>query len=256
MRFVVLGSGTSFGVPQIGCSCAVCTSSDRRDKRTRVGGLVEHENGTRLLIDTPPELRLQLIAAGIDSVDAVLYTHDHADHLHGIDDLRAISARKGKLSLYGQLQTLESVEQRFSYIFDNGSNPPGVLKPDLTTIAVEAGVQLSVCGIPIVPLQLYHGSASVLGYRIGDLAYMTDVKTVPDVTMKLIEGVKVLILSALLDRPHPTHLSIDEAVALAQEIGAEETYLTHLTHQHTHVELSDRLPPGIEPAYDGLSCAF
>ncbi len=253
---MVLGSGTSFGVPQIGCNCAVCTSLDRRDKRTRVGALVEHDNGTRLLIDTPPELRLQLIAAGIDSVDAVLYTHDHADHLHGIDDLRAISARKGRLSLYGQSQTLESVEQRFSYIFDNGANPPGVIKPDLTTIAVEAGAKLSVCGIPIVPLQLYHGSASVLGYRIGDLAYMTDVKTVPDETMKLIEGVKVLVLSALLDRPHPTHLSIDEAVALAQEIGAEKTYLTHLTHQYTHVELSKRFPPGIEPAYDGLSCVF
>ncbi|MFQ5704057.1 MAG: MBL fold metallo-hydrolase [Gemmatimonadales bacterium] len=252
MRFVVLGSGTSFGVPQIGCDCRVCTSSDPRDRRTRVAALVEADDGTRLLIDTPPELRLQLLAAGIDAVDAVLYTHDHADHVHGIDDLRAVSLKKGRVPLYGELGTLERIVRRFGYIFENGATVPGIFKPDLTTVAVQPGRQVSVCGIPILPLQLFHGSTSVLGYRIGSLAYMTDVKTVPDETLDLVKGVEVLILSALLDRPHPTHLSIDEAVVLAQEIGAVRTYMTHLTHLHTHVELSERLPDGIEPAHDGL----
>ncbi len=257
MRLIVLGSGTSFGVPVVGCECRVCTSPDPRNSRTRVAALVEGDHGSAILIDTPPEIRLQLVKAHVQRVDAVLYTHDHADHIHGIDDLRAISVRSGELPVYGPSETLDMLEQRFSYIFDPGIVPQrGTTKPHLTRIALEPGVQTVIAGEGVIPLQVDHGGTRVFGYRFGGLAYLTDVKTVPPVTMQLLEGVEVLIVNALFEKQHPTHLSIPEAVALAGEIGAQRTYLTHLSHDFAHAELESRLPSGIEPAYDGLSVVF
>ena len=256
MRLVVLGSGTSFGVPQLGCRCPTCTSDDPRDRRTRVGAVVE-DGDARLLIDTPPELRLQLLRENITTVDAVLYTHDHADHVHGIDDLRAISVRHGRLPLYGQGDALERIVQRFPYIFDERIQPPpGTSKPELVPMALEAGVEVEIAGMTVVPLVFDHGTMAVYGYRIGRLAYVTDVKTVPDDAVRRLRGVEVLVLNALFERTHPTHLSIPEAIDVARAVGAERTYLTHIPHRSRHVDLLARLPAGIEPAFDGLAVTF
>ena len=253
MRLTFLGTGTSFGVPQIGCRCPTCTSSDPRDRRTRTAALLE-TRGKRLLIDTPPELRLQLVAAGADRVDAVLYTHAHADHVHGIDDLRAISVRQGAvLPVYGPAATMAELAARFPYIFDPAILAhPGTSKPELATHVLEPGRTVVVAGVPVLPLALPHGTHGVFGYRVGQVAYLTDVKAIPDAVAAQLAGLDVLVLNALLPQPHPLHLSIPEAVAAAQRIGARRTFFTHLTHDATHAQLAARLPAGVAPAYDGL----
>lgn len=254
---MVLGSGTSFGVPVIGCDCPVCTSDDPRDRRTRTAALVELDGGPRLLIDTPPELRLQLTGRGAGGVDAVLYTHEHADHVHGIDDLRALSVRRGRLPIYGPRETIELLQQRFPYIFDAGVEPPpGSSKPELVAEAVEPYVEVAVAGVPVLPVEADHGGTRVFGYRIGPVAYLTDAKALPEETVRRLEGVEVLVLNALFEKPHPTHLSIPEAVEVSRAVGARRTYLTHLTHRHSHAQLEARLPLGISPAHDGLEVGF
>jgi phosphoribosyl 1,2-cyclic phosphate phosphodiesterase len=253
LRLTVLGSGTSFGVPQVGCGCAVCRSADPRDRRTRTGALVD-VGGATLLIDTPPELRLQLVAAARGHVDAVLYTHEHADHINGIDDLRIFSVKSRRaLPLYGPPEAIAQLRQSFRYIFDDEVRPfEGTSKPTLEPHAIEPGAPVEVAGVTVLPLAFRHGHARVYGYRIGDLAYITDVKAVPDAERAQLQGLKVLVLNALWWRPHPTHLSIGEAVETAQALGAERTFLTHLSHETGHAELAARLPAGVEPAYDGL----
>ena len=255
MRLTFLGTGTSFGVPQIGCHCEVCRSPDPRDKRTRVGAYVETRGGTRILIDTPPELRLQLIAAAIDRVDAVLYTHSHADHTHGIDDLRAITIRRSApLPIYGPAETLDALAQKFRYIFDDEMRPlPGTSKPEGRAHAVEAGEPFSIADLDIIPVAVPHGAVTVFAYRIGPLAYVTDAKSLPSAAIDLLRGASVLVINALFRTEHPTHLSIPEAVAAARDIGAERTYLTHLTHDNFHADLESELPRGIVPAFDGLT---
>ena len=254
MRLTFLGTGTSFGVPQVGCACAVCASADPRDKRTRVGALVE-SGGTRLLLDTPPELRLQLIAAKVQHVDAVLFTHDHADHTHGIDDIRAISVRRdGALPMYGPAETLASLAHKFPYIFDTALQPlPGTTKPEGLAHALEPGVTVRIGQLDVTPVEVPHGRLRVFGYRIGPLAYVTDAKFLPDAVVAQLVGAEVLVLNALFRTPHPTHLSIGEAVDVAQRIGATRTFLTHLTHENAHATLEASLPKGILPAYDGLT---
>ncbi len=257
MRLIILGSGTSFGVPQIGCSCRVCTSADPRDRRSRVAAVVEGPTGARVLIDTPPELRLQLVAAGVNTVDATLYTHDHADHVHGIDDLRAISVRRGRLPVYAAPEVLDRLGERFAYIFDESvPRDPVTPRPALERIPLRNGQAVTVAGIPVVPLECDHGGTRVFGYRLDRLGYLTDVKTVPPDVVDRLRGVRLLVLNALFDQPHPSHLSIGEAVEVARAVGAPRTLLTHLTHRFTYAELAARLPEGIEPAYDGLVAAF
>ncbi len=257
MRLIVLGSGTSFGVPQIGCGCPVCASADPRDRRSRVAAVVEAADGVRLLIDTPPELRLQLVAAGIEAVDAVLYTHDHADHVHGIDDLRAVSVSRGRLPIYGPPGMLRRLGEHFPYIFDESvPRDPATPRPALDRLPLMDGREVSVLGIPVLPLECDHGAVKVYGYRIGALAYFTDVKAVPARVMERLRGVQLLVLSALFDHPHPSHLSIPEAVEVARAVGAPRTLLTHLTHRFAHADLAARLPSGVEPAYDGLVATF
>lgn len=253
MRIRILGTGTSFGVPQVGCDCVVCRSTDPRDRRTRSSVLVE-VGGASLLIDTTPELRLQLLAAGVRRVDAVLYTHEHADHIAGIDDLRIFSARHGTpLPIHGPAETLDRIRSAFAYIFDDAVQPPkGTSKPLLAPSPLNAGVEASVAGVAVLPIAVDHGDLRVFGYRIGAFAYITDAKRVTPEALELLRGLDVLVLNALWWRPHPTHLSIPEAIAVAQEVGATRTLLTHLTHETGHAELAAALPPGIEPAYDGL----
>lgn len=255
MKLTFLGTGTSFGIPQLGCSCAVCHSTDPRDKRTRVGAAVETDGGAVILIDTPPELRLQLLATRITRVDAVLFTHLHADHTHGIDDLRAITARRdAHLPMYGSADTLAGLEQKFNYIFDDSIRPlPGTSKPQGRTIPLAPGVPTRIADVEVTAVPVPHGPVTIYAYRIGPLAYVTDAKSIPVSAVELLRGARVLVINALFRTSHPSHLSFPEAIEAARTIGAEQTYLTHLTHDNFHAELEFELPSGIAPAYDGLS---
>ena len=255
MKLTFLGTGTSFGVPQIGCHCARCRSTDPRDRRTRVGAVVETDRGTRLLLDTPPELRLQLVTNGIDWVDAVLFTHDHADHTHGVDDIRAITVRRdAPLPMYGPPATLENLAKRFPYIFDENIRPAaGTSKPEGHARPLAGDETVTIGDVDVTAVPVPHGKMTVYAYRIGPLAYVTDAKTIPPAAFDKLRGAQVLVINALFRTEHPTHLSIPEAVRAAREIGADRTYLTHLTHDNFHADLESELPRGITPAFDGLT---
>lgn len=233
----------------------MCRSTDSRDKRTRVGALVETDGGTRILIDTPPELRLQLIAADVSRVDAILFTHDHADHVHGIDDIRALSDRSDvPIEMYGPPDTMQRLAKRFAYVFDHAIEPlPGMSKPEGRAHHVLAGESFRIGDVDVMPVAVPHGPISVYGYRIGNLGYITDAKELPEEALRAFRGVSVLVLNALFRTQHPTHLSVSEAVTAAQKIGARQTWLTHLTHRTGHAELEAELPRGIAPAFDGLT---
>jgi len=252
MRLTLLGTGTSSGVPQIGCGCEVCRSSDPRDRRTRSSAVLTTSSAT-ILIDTPPELRVQLLAASITRLDAVLYTHEHADHVAGIDDLRVFSVmQQAPLPVFASEGMIRYLTASYRYIFDPEEVPfAGTSKPSLAPLPLAPGTMVSVAGIPVLPLEFEHGRQRVLGFRMGPLAYVTDVKRVPEEARAALRGVDTLVLNALWWRPHPTHLSIPEAIETAAAIGARRTVLTHLTHQTGHADLARRLPPGVEPGYDG-----
>lgn len=256
MKLRFLGTGTSFGVPVIGCDCTVCTSDDPRDRRTRHAAIIETDDGsTRVLIDTPPELRLQLLAANVSRIDAVWFTHDHADHTHGIDDLRVFSARlRQQVPAFADPVAAASLRRKFTYIFDPAYRPPdGTTKPELRLHEFDLTRPTDVAGFSMLPLEVPHGDMRVYGFRTGPLGYVTDAKLLSDRVRAALDGVRVLVLNALwFGNPHPTHFNVEEAVAMAREIGAERTFLTHLTHRVSHASLAGALPAGIEPAYDGL----
>jgi phosphoribosyl 1,2-cyclic phosphate phosphodiesterase len=251
-RVTMLGSGTSTGVPVIGCDCAVCRSDNPKNKRWRVG--LKLETGSQgsqiILVDTPTDLRAQGLRFGLPRVDAVLFTHAHADHVFGLDDVRIFNFRqRTAIPCYGSEATLARIRQMFSYVFEAGQEGGG--KPQLELIPVEAPFEL--LGRTVVPVPVWHGDLAVYGYRIGSFAYVTDTNRIPEDGFRLLAGVDTLILDALRYRPHPTHFSFEEALAAAARVGARRTIFTHITHEVDHDSLAVQLPPGVELGYDGLA---
>lgn len=253
LEFTVLGSGTSTGVPVIACRCTVCRSALPQNQRTRCSALLSWD-GRTVLIDTATDFRQQALREGVERVDAVLFTHTHADHVHGIDDLRTFTFRGETVPVYGSAPALDTIRRVFSYIFvDEGE--PGY-RPRLSLHTVTAAFNLF--GREVVPVPLVHGHGQAFGYRIGGLAYLTDCSAIPENSLALLEGLEVLVIDALRFTAHTSHLNIAGAVAAAQRIGARRTLLTHLSHEVDHFRHSAGLPAGIEFAYDGqrLSVPF
>ena len=254
MRLRFLGTGTSFGVPVVGCRCEVCRSDDPRDARTRHGLLIERE-GRRLLVDTPPELRLQLLEAGVRHLDDVWMTHPHADHVHGIDDLRIFTLRSERpLRLHVAEEHADELRRRFRYIFEKDADvPPDSAVPDLELAPFRDRRPVEAAGMELTPVGLPHGTFRSFGFRTGGLAVLVDAKRVPEDARELLEGVDVLVINALwMGNPHPAHFNVEEAVEAARRLGARRTFLTHLTHRVRHRDLAERLPDGVRPAHDGL----
>lgn len=254
MKLTFLGTGTSFGVPVIGCDCATCTSTDERDRRTRHAALLELDGGT-LLVDAPPELRLQLLASEVRAVDAVWFTHMHADHVHGIDDLRVFTVRRGDMPAWVPEEYVEEMKSHFRYIFDDSVLPPvDSSKPRLRIHPFTRDEPIELLGREFLPVPVPHGKVNVYGFRTGSLGYVTDAQELTTEAMDRLEGVDVLVLNALwFTKTHASHLNIEEAIEASRAVGARRTYLTHLTHRVRHEELLERLPDGVLPAYDGLT---
>jgi phosphoribosyl 1,2-cyclic phosphate phosphodiesterase len=252
LTLTFLGTGTSNGIPIIGCGCAVCRSADPRDKRGRTSAFVRDSLDDRIyLIDTATELRLQAIATGLDRVDAVLFTHAHADHTGGFDDLRRFNElQQAHLPVYASPETAATLRERFAYAFADAFPFYGG-KPDLHLHEVTG--PFAPFAREIVPIPVLHGRLPVLGFRFGDLAYVTDAKAIPDASLELLRDLDVLVLNALRERPHPTHLSLPEAAEIIQELRPRRAFLVHLSHELSHAEASAMLPDGIEVAYDGLT---
>lgn len=257
MKITVLGSGTSQGIPIVGCKCAACTSSDPRDKRLRVSVFIETDikiidKPLRILIDTSPDFRQQMLVNDITDIDAVLYTHYHIDHIMGLDDIRQINQLHRKhVELYANTETACKLRQAFSYIFDENTYKGGGI-PLVNLHEIDLN-PFDVLGQNVIPIEYKHGPTTVYGFRIGDFAYLTDCNFIPESEFRKLEGLKVLIIDALRYRKHETHYSVDEAIAVSQRINAGHTYFTHMTHDIVHSEASSKLPAGIEFAYDGLS---
>lgn len=252
LKVTLMGTGTSTGVPVSACQCDVCRSDDPNNKRTRCSLLVGYR-GKNILIDTATDLRQQVLREGVDRIDAVLYTHTHADHIHGIDDLRPFNPRDGApLPLYVTADSAQAIRQNFSYIFN--LEDENLYRPRLSAWTI--GGSFSLFGLPVTPLRLQHGAGFSTGYRIGPIAYLTDCSAIPAEARSMLDNLDLLILDALRFRPHSAHFNIAEAIAEAQQIGAKQTLLTHLSHDVDHSRHSEGLPPGVAFAYDGQALQF
>jgi len=250
VRITFLGTGTSHGVPMIGCACTTCRSDDPRDRRWRPSIFVELDDGLRVLVDTATDLRAQALRFGVTRVDAILFTHSHADHILGLDEVRRFNVLQGEpISCFGDEATLADIRRSFRYVFDERAEKGGGV-PRLRTFPV--GGPFCLGRQAVVPVPLEHGSRLILGYRFGTFAYLTDCSGIPDASWPLLEGVETLVIDALRDRPHPTHFTVAEAVEAAGRIGAGATWFTHICHDLPHAATCARLPAGIELAYDGL----
>lgn len=253
VKLEFLGTGTSQGVPVIGCTCSVCASSDAKDKRLRSSVLVTW-NELSLLVDTGPDLRQQLLRSGHDRIDAVLYTHEHADHIMGLDDIRAINFINDRnMPLYTSERVERAIRSVFHYAFAE-QKYPGV--PLVHFERISSG-PFEVQGHTIIPIHAMHASMPVTGFRFGDLTYLTDVKIIPEAELEKVIGSKVVVVNALRIAPHHSHLNLEEALELAAAVGADRTYFTHISHLlGTHAEVAAMLPTGVELAYDGLIIAL
>jgi phosphoribosyl 1,2-cyclic phosphate phosphodiesterase len=256
-RLVFLGSGTSTGVPVIGCDCPVCTSADPRNQRTRPSVLMSFPQGN-LLIDTSPEMRLQLLRERVRFVHAIAYTHHHVDHLFGLDDARLFPRHiGGPLPVFCEPETQAVIRQVFAYAFTEHAQgiPPGHL-PKVHFETIVPGTPFTVLGQTVLPIRLEHGRFRVLGFRVGNLAYCTDVNRIPEESWPMLEGLDTLILDALRYEPHPTHFSLDEALAVVERLRPKRVWLTHLSHSFDHGPTETTLPPRVGLAYDGLTLDF
>jgi len=249
IRITVLGSGTSTGVPLIGCSCKVCTSDNRKNRRTRSSIMISLED-SNILIDTSTDLRYQALKNGITRVDAVLFTHAHADHIHGIDELRSFNfLQKSAIPCYGSALTLERIKSMFSYIFTEHSCGGGV--PRLTMNEAHNG--LEILGMEITPIEVLHGELPILGYRFANVAYITDCSFIPEASLSKLEGLELLILGALRHTPHSTHFSLDEALAVTRKLSPGRTLFTHMGHDLDYEVTTASLPEGVGLAWDGMT---
>ena len=245
----ILGAGSSAGTPVVGCKCETCVSVNPRNKRTRCSSLITLENGKNILIDTSPDLREQSIRESVTNVDAVLFTHAHADHCHGIDDLRAFcQINKIQIPLYGNEDVIDQLVNKFKYAMIEPKNfwEIPVLKPNIVNAPFEIFNEI------ITPIPVKHGNYSINGYRVGNLGYITDVSEISENSMKLLEGIDVLLLDCLRMEPHFTHLCFSESIKIANRINAKETYLIHMTHSLEYESLKNMLPEGVYVGYDGL----
>lgn len=260
-ELIFLGTGTSAGVPMIGCDCAVCTSDDPRDRRDRTSALVRYseDDGTirQFLIDTSPEMRHQVIRHGISRIDGVLYTHAHADHIFGLDDLRRFNAvMKQPIDIYAEERVLVSLRKMFPYIFTPEKNINKSFIPTLIANELRSEQSLDLFGATWTPIRLLHGRLPILGFRVDladkSLAYCTDVSSIPPESYPLLQNLDILVIDGLRHRHHPTHLTIDQALAQIEQIKPGTAYLTHLAHDICHAELEPQLPEGVLLPYDGL----
>ena len=249
-KLLFLGTGTSTGVPMIGCRCEVCRSEDPRDKRTRSSAWIV-EKGASILIDTSTDLRTQALRAGTDRLDAVFYTHHHADHVHGIDELRSFNfLQKEPVACYGRQETLDRLRAMFAYIFD-GAPMIGGGKPRLEMTTIEGPV--SVKGVTVTPVPVLHGDLEVFGYVINKTAYITDCSRIPRSSMETLRGLDTIILGALGMKSHPTHFTLEQALETIEKLGPKRAYITHINHNLGHEATCARLPEPVELAWDGLA---
>ena len=243
------------GVPMIGCTCDVCLSTDPRDNRSRPSILVRLADGATILVDTSSDLRAQALRFGLTRIDAVLYTHSHADHILGLDELRRFNTlQKGPIPLYGDQRTLTDLQRIFSYAFQTKREPGHEYVPQLVPFVLEGPI--CVAGAEVRPVPVTHGARTILGFRFGAFAYLTDCCAIPEASWPLLEGLDVVVLDALRERPHTSHFCLDEAVAAAQRIGARRTFFTHMAHDLGHAATCARLPEGMALAHDGLTLAI
>ncbi|HEY6467503.1 MAG TPA: MBL fold metallo-hydrolase [Candidatus Acidoferrales bacterium] len=249
IQLAILGSGTSMGVPTLGCHCAVCESTDPHDKRTRASALLAWE-GHNVVIDTTPDFRFQALRAKIDRLDAVIYTHAHADHIMGMDDIRPYNFhQRASIPLYGSTETLARLREQFNYVFREV--PLGATVPSVDVHEINGPIRMN--GVEILPVPAQHGPTGVLGFRIRDAAYLTDFSSVPESSKKLLVGLDDLVLSALRDTPHVMHSTVANSLALVEELKPKRAWFTHIAHDLGHEKTNARLPQNVRLAYDGLS---
>lgn len=248
MRVTFLGSGTSGGVPVLNCDCRVCRSLHPKNKRLRSSVLIQ-ENNAHILVDTSPDLRQQLLRTRVPRVDGILYTHAHADHIFGLDELRRFNyLQKERIPAWAHIKAAEKMRDVFDYAFGEGPLKPGV--PNVSMTVVDG--PFTAAGIPVTPIPLMHGQQEIFGFRIGNFAYCTDVNHIPEESYALLQNLDVLVLDALREKPHATHFSLEQAIAEAQKIKAGQTWFTHISHILDHVDHGSLLPDGCQFAYDGL----
>lgn len=248
-KITVLGSGTSVGVPTVGCHCDVCTSGDPRDNRLRPSILVSYE-GRNVLIDTTPDFRAQALRAGLQRLDAVVFTHSHADHIMGLDDVRPFNFRqKERIPIYASADTMANIHRCFQYIFDGGKKESNV--PQLDSRLIDGG-PFDLFGLEFTPVPILHGSQPIYGFRFGAAAYLTDHSDIPESSLELLRGLEVLFLDALRYKPHPTHSTVDRSIATVQQLAPRRAYFTHICHDLRHERAESLLPPHVRLAYDGL----
>jgi phosphoribosyl 1,2-cyclic phosphate phosphodiesterase len=250
LKITFLGTGTSHGVPMIGCDCATCHSTDPRDRRQRTSVLIVTDDDGRLLVDAGPDLRAQALAHDIRRLDAILFTHGHADHILGLDEIRSYNIRQRRpMTCYGDERTLMDIRRTFAYAFESKA-PSGGWAPEIEIFTVLGA--FCIGRQEVQPVKVLHGTRMILGYRLGGFAYLTDCSAIPDESWPLLENLEVLVLDALRIKPHPTHFSLAEAIDATRRIGPKRAYFTHIAHDLLHATTCAGLPPGMELAYDGL----